>query len=141
MALEGCQRKMQAIQNKGPRMDAHAIKPFLHQLVQARKSLLAQIAQQRGGLVSRAEMAADLYEHSDDDTSEINTARELAFAMNEHETAELLAIEAALQRIQNGTYGFCLDCGTHIIHERLQAAPQAMRCVTCQTSHEKQHPH
>ena len=122
-------------------MDAHAVKPFLHQLVQERMALLAQIAQQRGGVVSRADMAADHYEHSDADNSEINTARELEFAMNEHETAELLAIEAALQRIKDGTYGFCLDCGTTITHARLHAAPQAMRCVACQTTHDKQAQH
>ena len=122
-------------------MDAHAVKPFLHQLVLARESLLAQIAQQRGGQVSRAEMAAEHYEHSDDDNSQINTARELEFAMNEHETAELLAIEAALQRIKEGVYGFCLDCGTTISHDRLHAAPQTMRCVACQTAHEKKQNH
>lgn len=121
-------------------MDAHEVKPFLHQLVRAREALLAQIAAQRDGVVSRAEMAAEHYEHSDDDNSEINTARELAFAVNEHETAELLAIEAALQRIKQGVYGLCLDCGTRISHERMQAAPQAMRCLGCQTTHEQQHP-
>lgn len=119
-------------------MDAHAVKPFLHQLLSERTALLAQIAEQRGGVVSRADMAAEHYEHSDDDNSEINTARELEFAMNEHETAELLAIEDALQRIKDGTYGFCLDCGTTITQERLHAAPQAMRCVACQATHEKQ---
>ena len=122
-------------------MDAHAVKPFLHQLVQAREALLAQIAEQRGGVVSRADMAAEHYEHSDDDNIQINTARELEFAMNEHETAELLAIEAALQRIKEGVYGFCLDCGTTITHERLHAAPQTMRCLPCQTAHEKKQNH
>lgn len=122
-------------------MDAHAVKPFLHQLTQARTALLAQIAEHRGGVVSRAEVAADHYVHRDDDNSQINTARELAFAMNEHETAELLAIEAALQRIKEGIYGFCLTCGAAITHERLHAAPQTMRCLGCQNSHEQQQNH
>ncbi len=121
-------------------MDAHEVKPFLHQLVRAREALLAQIAEQRGGVVSRADVAAEHYEHSDDDNSQINTARELEFAVNEHETAELLTIEAALQRIKEGVYGFCLDCGASISHQRLSAAPQAMRCLPCQTKHEQQ-PH
>lgn len=122
-------------------MDAHTVKPFLHQLLQAREALLAQIAEQRGGQVGRAEVAADHFAHNEDDHSQTHTARDLEFAMNEHETAELLAIEAALLRIKEGVYGFCVDCGTTITHERLHAAPQTMRCLVCQTSHEKKQKH
>jgi DnaK suppressor protein len=38
-------------------------------------------------------------------------------------------IEAALKRIDDGTYGFCVDCGKPIPDERLEARPEAARCL------------
>jgi len=41
-------------------------------------------------------------------------------------------IEAALQRIKNGEYGVCTDCGDDVGFPRLQAYPTAKRCIVCQ---------
>jgi phage/conjugal plasmid C-4 type zinc finger TraR family protein len=38
----------------------------------------------------------------------------------------------ALARIENGTYGTCVDCGKPIPEGRLEARPEAARCVACQ---------
>jgi DnaK suppressor protein len=38
----------------------------------------------------------------------------------------------ALQRIELGTYGTCVDCGAGVPEGRLEARPEAARCVTCQ---------
>ena len=53
---------------------------------------------------------------------------------------ELMAIEAARGRIDDGSYGECIDCGKPIPVERLKAQPTALRCVPCQTAYEKTHP-
>jgi len=50
---------------------------------------------------------------------------------------ELRAMEAAWQRLKDGTYGVCVDCGGEIGYARLKAFPAAARCVTCQERHEK----
>ncbi|HEX7055432.1 MAG TPA: TraR/DksA family transcriptional regulator [Burkholderiales bacterium] len=50
---------------------------------------------------------------------------------------ELRAIDAAWQRIQEGTYGICVDCGGDVGYERLKANPAAARDVRCQERHEK----
>jgi DnaK suppressor protein len=121
-------------------MDALTAQPYKDQLLQERKALLAQIAQQRGGQIGRAEEASDQFDNSHDDRGQINTARDLAFAVNEHETAELLAIEEALKRIQAGVFGYCFDCGAPIAADRLHAAPHTQRCLMCQTTFEKKHP-
>lgn len=42
----------------------------------------------------------------------------------------------ALQRIQDGTYGICSDCGKKIPAARLQVKPEARRCIDCQTDYE-----
>jgi DnaK suppressor protein len=44
---------------------------------------------------------------------------------------------AALERIQTGVYGDCIDCGDDITYERLSAYPTAKRCIRCQQLHEK----
>jgi len=51
--------------------------------------------------------------------------------------SELRAIEAARTRLSDGSYGICADCGGDIGYERLQANPSALRCIACQTLHEK----
>ena len=104
-----------------------------------RAALLAQIAQQRGGQISRADVAAEHFAHSEDSDAQVNTARDLEFALNEHETAELAAIDQALQRLSNGTYGQCTDCEATIPEARLNAAPEAARCIHCQEKAEHHH--
>jgi ribosomal subunit interface protein len=46
-------------------------------------------------------------------------------------------LNAALDRIQAGVYGVCIDCGSDIGLERLSAYPTAKRCIRCQRLHEK----
>ena len=102
-------------------------------LLRERAQLLQRIAQERGGLVSRADMAAEHDVRSFDDRAQAISERNDEFAMNEHETAELGDIEAALERMEAGTYGQCTDCGVTISPARLNAYPTAKRCIDCQT--------
>lgn len=121
-------------------MDAITAQKYKHRLVAERDALLAQIDAQRGGPISRADAASETLDKSEDDNAQIQSGRDVTFAINEHETAELLDIEAALLRIKEGVYGLCVDCGTHIPAPRIDAAPHTQRCVTCQTSFEQAHP-
>ena len=50
---------------------------------------------------------------------------------------ELRAMDAAWQRIKDGTYGTCVDCGGEVGYERLKVNPAAARDVRCQERHEK----
>lgn len=50
---------------------------------------------------------------------------------------ELRAMDAAWQRLKDGGYGICVDCGGDIGYERLKAFPAAARCVVDQERHEK----
>lgn len=45
--------------------------------------------------------------------------------------ADLAEIDAALQRIEDGKYGLCRDCGQPIVPLRLAALPQAVTCSAC----------
>jgi RNA polymerase-binding transcription factor DksA len=44
---------------------------------------------------------------------------------------EITAIDRALGRIANDTYGICIDCGEPIPQERLDSVPTAIRCANC----------
>jgi DnaK suppressor protein len=109
---------------------------YRERLLQERTQLLQRIAEQRGGLVSRADMAADHFDNSFQSRAQIRSERQTEFAINEHETAQLGDIDAALERIEVSTYGQCTDCGVAIPPERLSAYPTAKRCISCQTQKE-----
>jgi DnaK suppressor protein len=110
---------------------------YRERLLQERMQLLQRIAEQRGGLVSRADMAADHFDNSFQSRAQIRTERQTEFAINEHETAELGDIEAALERLDAGTYGQCSECGVTIPPARLNAYLTAKRCIDCQISAEQ----
>ncbi len=59
------------------------------------------------------------------------------FSLIEVKHRELQAIENALQRIEEGKYGYCQDCGRFIPTGRLEIMPYAVRCRECQERAEK----
>jgi RNA polymerase-binding transcription factor DksA len=50
--------------------------------------------------------------------------------------AEAENVELALQRLAQGKYGICIDCGKEIPRERLEAIPEAVRCIEDQARYE-----
>ena len=52
---------------------------------------------------------------------------------------ELRAVDAALLRLAGGRYGTCDECARPIDPKRLHASPSALRCIDCQTVHERTH--
>ena len=57
--------------------------------------------------------------------------RELMFALSDAERNKLLQVDKALTRIEEGSYGKCLNCGTLIGEKRLQAVPWTRYCIDC----------
>lgn len=120
-------------------MSTQITAPFKKQLLEQRASLLAQLASLRGGNVGRAEAsAAHFGEREEDSRAQMATERELEFTLDARESAELDAIDAALKRIEAGSYGVCIDCGAEIPAARLHAAPETPRCLSCQDQLEHQ---
>jgi len=63
--------------------------------------------------------------------------REVDESLEENAEAIVQEIDAALGRIDDGTYGTCLRCGNPIPEERLVAVPYAVLCVTCKRDEER----
>lgn len=57
---------------------------------------------------------------------------EISSQLAEVEDRELARIEEALERMREGSFGICEDCGTNIPMARLDALPYATRCIKCQ---------
>jgi DnaK suppressor protein len=46
-------------------------------------------------------------------------------------------LQDALARLEAGTYGLCIDCGKPVPEARLEAKPEAARCLTCQAKRDR----
>ena len=57
--------------------------------------------------------------------------REIDYTLGENSEEVLAQIDAALGRIEDGTYGTCTNCGREIAIERLEATPWASLCIEC----------
>jgi RNA polymerase-binding protein DksA len=66
-----------------------------------------------------------------------NFEQEFTLSLMESEGATLEQIEAALERIEDGAYGECEECGGRIPKKRLDAIPYASMCVKCATQFER----
>jgi DnaK suppressor protein len=64
--------------------------------------------------------------------------REINFILNDREREKLLAIDEALQRIKDKTYGICESCEGEIQLGRLKVLPFTRLCVKCQEENEKE---
>ena len=117
-------------------MNKTQLHAFKLQLAGERIALLAQLAQLRGGEIGRAQASAAHFGGSEESQAQRSTERDLELALDDHETLALNQIDAALARIESGVYGECLDCGAGIALARLQANPQALRCISCQQKFE-----
>jgi RNA polymerase-binding protein DksA len=65
------------------------------------------------------------------DTATATLDREIDYSLEENSEHVLQAIEAALGRIEDGTFGICATCGQPISEERLEAIPYATQCIDC----------
>lgn len=106
--------------------------------LEANRTALARLAtafEEEAGLHRPlAEAVGDVMTHDYEDT-------DFAQALSEREINDTLVhllsenreqVERALERLSEGNYGVCEDCGEEIATERLKFRPEATRCVSCQ---------
>lgn len=68
-----------------------------------------------------------------------NFDQELTLSLLGSEKGALDQIDAALKRIEDGSYGHCEACGAKIPEPRLKAIPYAAQCVRCASKQETGH--
>ena len=72
------------------------------------------------------------------DISSMDRERNMSLQMIERDRNKLKAVEDALERIEDGSFGSCDECGETISFGRLKIMPFANVCVSCQSLQEKQ---
>ena len=71
------------------------------------------------------------------ETSDVDIQEDIEFALIQMKAEILSKINAALSRLEEGTYGRCFECGAEIAGPRLRALPFAGRCKNCEEAHER----
>ena len=70
------------------------------------------------------------------ESSEADIQDEIEFALIQMKAETLHKIEEALRRLEEGTFGYCFECGEEISERRLRALPFAVRCKNCEEQRE-----
>jgi RNA polymerase-binding transcription factor len=65
------------------------------------------------------------------DTASATLGREIDYTLGDNAEQVISEIDAALKRIEDGTYGTCTNCGNEIPPERLEVNPWASLCIDC----------
>ena len=109
-------------------MDPHTLETYRQRLLALQQQIMQRVFDLE---TSMLDMDADRDIERTDRVQE--EAAEVALsALDEQGRHELEAIQAALVRLDAGTYGRCETCGEIISAARLTAMPAARRCVVCQ---------
>lgn len=111
----------------------HALEQRLRE---RRKELLAEIHEElmRTDEERYVDLAGRVHDIGEESVADL--LLDVNLAVIDNQINEVRDIEAALERVQTGTYGICTDCGGPIDFERLQAWPTAKRCLPCQQRYE-----
>ena len=97
-----------------------------------KRQLLAEIQQDlKQGRESSKDEGMDTYDLASEERE-----REINFILTDRDRGKLQAIEDALDRIEEGSYGVCESCEQEIAEGRLQAMPFTRLCVQCQADRE-----
>lgn len=78
-----------------------------------------------------ADVSGAVHSLSDESFAELTSA--LSRMNLTKASEELREVEAAMDRMREGNYGICTDCGAAIGYARLRVTPEARRCALCQT--------
>lgn len=97
----------------------------------ARTALLAEQERLQHDLAHVRGEAIDPGRDGADDAVEVYTS-DLEEGLEDDLAASLDEVAAALERVDAGTYGACVDCGEPIPDKRLAALPASARCMDCQ---------
>ncbi len=106
-------------------MDKKRTEYFKNKLLEARKQIM------NSGIMNDYQ---DLHIQSDDLADEADLAsstinQQVSFSIRDREMTKLKRIDAALERIEEGVFGFCIESGEEIEEKRLETQPWAEFCL------------
>ncbi|GHE46494.1 hypothetical protein GCM10017673_55550 [Streptosporangium violaceochromogenes] len=105
--------------------------------VTARMRLEHMLAQLDRSIAILRRDALTGWDRSPADAGAVLTDADRSLAMLEAAGEQRRTVLAALRRLDEGVYGRCADCGHAVPEGRLEARPEAARCVQCQSRRER----
>src|SRR3712207_4658753 len=97
---------------------------------------LAYLHEENPGTITEGE-EEETFDNHLGDAATITLNRELDYSLEDNAEHVLAAIDDALGRIDEGTFGTCARCGKPIAEERLEARPYATKCIDCKRLEER----
>jgi DnaK suppressor protein len=115
------------------KLDKKAIAKFRKILLKEREQIVGDVKQI---VESSKEMGQDGIQDIGDEAANIYN-KQVLLSLNESERMRLKEVDESLDRIENGSYGICEECGGPISLKRLEVRPVAKYCVPCLTKLER----
>jgi DnaK suppressor protein len=103
-------------------------------LEERRRELLSEVQGRIRDVRSDGNKDRDVLDQGE--SSEVDIQEDIEFALIQMKSETLTKIDAALRRLEEGTYGDCFECGDQISEARLRALPFAVRCKDCEEARE-----
>ncbi len=114
-------------------MDKKTLSHFKKILLREREQIVGEVKQT---YASSQELGQDGIQDIGDEAANIYN-KQILLSLNENERKRLQELDEALDRMANGTYGICEECGEPISLKRLEVRPVAKYCVACLSKLEK----
>ncbi len=114
-------------------MDKKKLETFKKRLEERQRELRQNVSRtEQDGRAADLDTAQDIA-----DRASSSYQKEFLFHQSSSERQTLQMVEAALNRIREGTFGECISCGNEINPKRLEAVPWTRYCIACQEKLEK----
>ena len=117
-------------------IDTERIRETLTQERKRIQAALDNLHEENPGSITDETGEDAVYDNHLADTATVTYDRELDYTLEENAEHMLAEIDAALQRIDDGSFGRCTNCNKEIAPARLEARPWATLCIDCQRSRE-----
>ena len=114
-------------------MDKKKLEAFKKKLEERQQTLRRTVSRtEEDGRVAEQDTAQDIA-----DRAASSYTKEFLFSQSNNERQLLQMVETALQRIREGSFGECVNCGSEINAKRLEAVPWTRYCIACQEKMEQ----
>jgi DnaK suppressor protein len=103
-------------------------------LEERRRELLSAVQEKMRDVRADGNKDRDVLDQGE--SSEVDIQEDIEFALIQMKSETLTKVDAALRRLEEGSYGDCFECGEEIAEARLRALPFAVRCKDCEEARE-----
>ena len=117
-------------------MDTDRFRTLLLEERERATTALARLQDENPGSITEGE-EEETFDNHLGDAATITFDREMDYSLEENTEGVVAAIDAALERIDDGSFGNCVRCGKPIAKERLEAMPYATKCIECKRLEER----